>query len=182
MCERSVVLDHGRMIAEGSVDDGIQALRQSLAGDTLSGGARYGIGRPQFQEVVTPSTDVQPGGELDIVVRVASEVAVDDVVLGIEVRDARDRALLVTNTDALGCDLTIEPGVTTATFRIEPVPLLHGVYQTAFTLSFTATGASCSTGESWTASMSVNPAYTADQALPVRVELDWTPAVTHEAS
>jgi ABC-2 type transport system ATP-binding protein len=151
ICDRAVVLSHGRMITESTPGEAVRIFREvlleeegvlNIADDEPDTAAdkRILVGEPdadrpvritytacaypKFEEVPYLST----GDTLTIGVGFHASIATDDVVFTLELRDDNDNSFMRTDTDILGTrfDLPLGPGL--VNFRVEDMPLLDGKF------------------------------------------------------
>jgi ABC-2 type transport system ATP-binding protein len=173
ICDRAVVLDHGHLVADDDVENGLRALRRTLGETPREEPAAVGK-EIAFREVALgyPAGDehLAPGEPLEVRVEIASQVCTDDVVVGLELRDDRDRQLLVTSSDALGAELHLRPGRAAITFRFAAMPPLHGRYHLDLRLRSTDGGTEHDRRASDRFEV-VNPGYAAELAFPLEVEV-----------
>jgi hypothetical protein len=178
LCDRAVVLDHGRLVADAGVDEGLRALREALGtGPASSGDPSTTSADPRFGDVSfeypAERSHVQPGEALAIRVDVVSERAAR-VVVALELRDSRDHQLLLTNSDVLGSELELTAGTTTVCFRIAAMPPLHGAHQVVLRL-VSSDGTHEHDRREGDRFEVVNPSYSAGLAFPLEVEVELPP-------
>jgi ABC-2 type transport system ATP-binding protein len=158
ICDRAAVLDHGRMVAEGTPGEAVRAFREHLLqGDRydeaamLEDPADAGTGeqsaapRPPTQEekrnfkvrltsvdIDYPRSDEQryllPGEPLAVRLNYEAVEPVEDVVFGLAIHDVEGRLVFGSNTDFLNVDVGRLEGAGTVTYETDAVPLLDGTY------------------------------------------------------
>jgi ABC-2 type transport system ATP-binding protein len=127
ICDRAIVLESGRLIANDTVQDALRIYREHLLGEASErehGGAAPGI---TIDAVTTPSGsfDVRSGAGLHFDVDITAERAVS----GNFVMEVFTRAgLLVSRSDAKGAPVNLRPGHNRVGVDLPGVPLLDGVY------------------------------------------------------
>jgi len=146
ICDRGVVLDHGRKVGDGSPGEAILALRETLrsrgaevpdglddADDPDHPAARATLAvRITGAEIEYPEAGrnhLLPDEPLRIHLHYRAAIPLDDVVFAINVFDQRGNLLLGTNTQLLGDDFDRVEGDGEVVFELERVPLLDGVYE-----------------------------------------------------
>lgn len=134
LCDRGIVLDHGRVVHDGRTNDAIRVLRETL---------------DQRQQTSESASDAQPirvtridllngdGGEggtissgdaLTIRVHVAADQRFDEWEVGFSIDTPFGHMVLASNTELLGRRLEPVDGETTADLRIESLHLGQGQY------------------------------------------------------
>ncbi|MGD0749170.1 MAG: ABC transporter ATP-binding protein [Acidimicrobiales bacterium] len=157
ICDRGVVLSHGRMVAEGEPGEVTRIFRERL----MAEGAGMSIVDPTLVAVpATPSSIVNgtlPDAERpvrfrsvhrifsgdnsvpylrtgdDLTIRVEFEAlhAMDDVVFSLEIRNLDGNSLMRTDTSIIGVPIAVPPGTSVMHFGIVGVPLLDGSFSFA---------------------------------------------------
>ncbi len=155
ICNRGIVLSHGRLVGEGEPGEATRIFREGLlaegagmsivsATDTVAVPATPGFAA----EGTTPTSDeerpvrftlvhqafsgdnslpyLRTGDALTIAVGFAASVPTEDVVFSLEVRDGQGNILMRTDTSIIGTRLDLPKGVGTMHFGIEKMPLLDG--------------------------------------------------------
>jgi ABC-2 type transport system ATP-binding protein len=179
LCDRAVVLDHGHLVADAGVDEGLRALREALGAapgppaepHARPDGPRFGgvsFGYPAER------SHVQPGEPLAIRVDVVSPRVMRGVVVALELRDSRDHQLLLTNSEVLGSELDLTAGTTTVSFRIAAMPPLHGAHLLVLRL-VSSDGTHEYDRREGDRFEVVNPSYSAGLAFPLEVEVEPPP-------
>ncbi len=154
ICDRGIVLSHGRKVAEGEPGEVTRIFRERLmsegAGmsivdptlvavpampDSLGGGALPDAERPvRFRSVhrVFSGDNTVPymrcGDDLTIRVEFEALRAMDDVVFSLEIRDSDGNALMRTDTSIIGAQIAAPPGTSVMHFGIVRMPLLDGSF------------------------------------------------------
>jgi len=155
ICDRGVVLSHGRLVAEGEPGEATRIFRERL----MAEGGGMSIAEPAV--VASPATvealEALPDEERpvrlrsvhrlysgdntvpymrtgdDMTVRVEFEAlhAVDDVVFSIEVRDDAGNTVMRTDTSIVGIVINAPRGTSVMHFGIVDMPLLDGSFSFA---------------------------------------------------
>jgi ABC-type polysaccharide/polyol phosphate transport system ATPase subunit len=174
ICDRAVVLSHGKMIGLGAPGEAVRLFRESLmeAGDELALGGPEEAPAPteplpgppgppvppapgpaaghvtlgQVAASAGPSRPVRlgeveahfpeqgdrrylvPGESLVVRVHYEAEVAVDDIMFSIEVRQDDNSLLFRSDTQILGVPVVAEAGPGVIDFHIDALPLYDGNY------------------------------------------------------
>lgn len=139
ICDRVVVLDHGRLIADEVPSVGIRRYRESLlehdedlAAVDGRGVARMITKRVGFTEVqVDYASDepyARPGEPVRIRVGYRADSPVDDIVFALEIHDQDGNRLVGVNNVVLGEPIEGVSGDGEFVFRLDDAPLLDGVY------------------------------------------------------
>jgi ABC-2 type transport system ATP-binding protein len=126
ICDRAIVLESGRMIANGPVGDALRVFREHLLGEVVEheGGDIPGL---SIDAVSTPdgSFDVRSGSSLHLDVDLTAEAAVSgNFVLEVFTRGGQ----LVSRSDARGAPVNLVPGHNRIGVDLAELPLLDGVY------------------------------------------------------
>jgi ABC-2 type transport system ATP-binding protein len=157
ICDRGVVLSHGRMVAEGEPGEVTRIFRERL----MAEGAGMSIVDPTLVAVpATPSSIVNgtlPDAERpvrfrsvhrifsgdnsvpylrtgdDLTIRVEFEAlhSMDDVVFSLEIRNLDGNSLMRTDTSIIGVPIAVPRGTSVMHFGIVGVPLLDGSFSFA---------------------------------------------------
>jgi ABC-2 type transport system ATP-binding protein len=149
ICKRAIVLEDGRMVAEGLAGEAIRTLRETLfatgelteeqAAAAAAGADPNSIVGRRNLIVKIRSVDVEypnspgrrhllPGEPLRIRINYEAVEPVDDPVFGIAIYDPLGRDLFGTNTEILGVPVGRVHGPGEVVFDIHAVPLLDGTY------------------------------------------------------
>jgi lipopolysaccharide transport system ATP-binding protein len=149
-CDRAILLDHGRITADGSSTDVTAMYRrrsgeeasddaaESVAAEETAGIAtnRWGTGAVRFREVVLEGgggergQHFETGAPLRLRLEVEARDAVDDLIVGYALRRADGTLLSGTNTQRERAHVPrLRPGERfSLTYSVERLPLLDGVY------------------------------------------------------
>jgi ABC-2 type transport system ATP-binding protein len=132
LCDRVIMLDHGRVVVDGTAVEGIRAFRDAFL-DTPS--------TDEEPEEATPVRlhDVRlnggatlprlsPGDTLTVDIDVVAEEAVDDWVVGLALLDHSDLVAYGSNSHLLGVNLGRLEGKRTVRFRLPEVHLAEDTY------------------------------------------------------
>jgi ABC-2 type transport system ATP-binding protein len=173
LCDRTVVLDHGQVVTDATVEEGLKVFREAIG--TGSTAADAPAEEPRFSDVsfdfATDCGHVQPGEPLAIRVDVESPRPVRGAVVALELRDSRDEQLLLTNNEVLGSELDLAPGTTTVWFRLAAMPFLHGTHQVVLRLLSRDGSREYDRREDERFEV-VNPSYSAGLAFPLEVDVE----------
>lgn len=157
ICDRGIVLSHGRMVAEGEPGEVTRIFRERLmaegAGmsvvdptliavpatpDTLGSDALPDTERPvRFRSVhrVFSGDNTVPymrcGDDLTIRVEFEALHALDDVVFSLEIRDMYGDSIMRTDTSIIGTQIAVPRGTSIMHFGIVRMPLLDGSFSFA---------------------------------------------------
>ncbi len=126
ICDRAIVLDQGRMVADGPVTDSLRIFRERLLGD-VANHRPAGAGTVRIDGVSSGagSFEVRHGAGMDLDVTFTSDRAVSgNLVLEVFTRTG----LLVSRNDAQSAPVTLRPGTSRVGVALSNVPLLDGVY------------------------------------------------------
>jgi ABC-2 type transport system ATP-binding protein len=149
ICERAIVLDHGRMVIDAAPGEAVRAFRESLqhahpveepapdAADT--DGVPAGLTKAPDRLRITSVSFDHPGSLIDrqwllpdepMSVRVAYHAAepTGDLLFGIAIYDQQGNHIFGTNTKALNVQVPPADGDGEVTFEFDRVPLLDGTY------------------------------------------------------
>jgi ABC-2 type transport system ATP-binding protein len=127
ICDSAIVLEGGRLIANGSVQDALRVFREHLLGDASErehADAPPGI---SIDALTTPSGsfDVRSGASLHFDVDITAEGAVSgNFVVEVFTRSG----MLVSRSDAKGAPVNLRPGRNRVGVDLAEMPLLDGVY------------------------------------------------------
>jgi ABC-2 type transport system ATP-binding protein len=151
ICDRAVVLSHGDMVIEGPPGEAVRVFREGLLeeGDTLivpeegvqtphpvakpvgSPDANHPV-RVTYTEHLYPKCDSLPymstGDSFTIGVGYHANIATDDVVFSLELRDSDDNSFMRTDTDIMGLRFDLPQGPGLVNFLVENIPLLDGSF------------------------------------------------------
>ena len=153
ICERAIVLDHGRMVSDATPGEAVRIFRESMsAGEGLGAPAEVAdeTGEaPSRASLATHRvriTDVRfehagarddrswllPDEALTICVQFDTAEPTDDVQFGIAIHDEDGRLIFGSNTTMLGLDVTLPAGPGALDFVFDRIPLLDGTYHLTF--------------------------------------------------
>ena len=128
LASRAIVLESGRMIANGEVAESLAIFRKHLLGDTPSNEVNeHHVGDVHIDSITTPtgSFDVQSGASVHFDVHISSATAYSgNFVLEIFTR----AGVLVSRSDAQGAPINLRPGENVIGIDLPHVPLLDGVF------------------------------------------------------
>jgi ABC-2 type transport system ATP-binding protein len=127
LCDRAVVLDSGRMIANGDVADSLRIFRDALMRDTVAHQETGDAGEISIDAITTPSGsfDVKSGAAMRFDVHLTSTTAYSgNFVLEI----FSQSGVLVSRTDRLGAPVQLRPGANVVSIDIPNLPLLDGIF------------------------------------------------------
>jgi len=157
ICDRGVVLSHGRLVAEGEPGEAARIFREHLiaegAGMSIAEAAVAVPAVPTTRDGVAaaPDTDrpvrfafvkhsfsgdnsvpyLQTGDDMTIVVGFDCAVSTQDVVFSLEIRDHDGNMLMRTDTSIIGTRIDVPAGSGVMHFGIEQMPLLDGNFSYA---------------------------------------------------
>ena len=155
VCNRAIVLDHGKMVANGNPGEAIRIFREHLHGHLANDEEAEGTdgdGTPRRDDRIRitavrfdhPGRPDRPyllaGEPLTIQVGYDARHPVTGAVLGVEVYDQQGRVLWGGDTDRLGAELPTLQGKGTVSFRVDGVPLLDGAFPVRVVLQDRAGG------------------------------------------
>lgn len=152
VCNRAIVLDHGRMVANGAPGESIRIFREHLHGHLVNDVEPQTTTGPHRDERISlttvtmdhPGRPERPylfaGEPLTITVGYDARQPVTGAVLGIEIYDATGRVLFGADTDRLGLELPTLHGSGSVVFQVDGVPLLDGAYPVRITLTDRTSG------------------------------------------
>jgi ABC-2 type transport system ATP-binding protein len=151
ICDRAVVLSHGDVIHEGPPGEAVRIFREGLLeeeGTLAIPDESPAPGSPTILPKGTPDAEhpvrvtyvahtyprfeevgyLSTGDSLTIGVGYHANIATDDVVFSLELRDEGGNCFMRTDTDIMGerFDLPVGPGL--VNFVIGPIPLLDGTF------------------------------------------------------
>ena len=143
LCDRAVVLESGRVIADGEPRDALRALRSEFEQtrqedlDRRREKEPVELSRPEtvVVESVTvrsesgePVEFIAPGDPLTVAVTVRADEPLVGGVLGMGIETSLGVSVFGTNTKLLGTPLATISGTATYTFRLDELPLGEGSY------------------------------------------------------
>jgi ABC-2 type transport system ATP-binding protein len=150
ICDRAVVLDHGKMVIDAKPGEAVRVFRESLHGGELNESdepeeaaalAEVEAARPEgtHRVRITNVAIDHPGLRINrnwmlpdesMTIRVAYHASepTDDLLFGIAIHDENGNHLFGTNTGVLGLDVPPADGDGEMSFEFHRVPLLDGTY------------------------------------------------------
>ncbi|MFV0306521.1 MAG: ABC transporter ATP-binding protein [Desertimonas sp.] len=150
VCDRALVLDHGRLVLDGEPGDAIRVFRDHLHGRAEAttdgdpaeapawGGPIAGV--RTFHDHEAERRHLEPGEALTIDVSVRPVRPIAEPVLSIEVGDRLGRPIYHVDSDALGRPLAPIAGEHIARITLGNLWLLDGDYRISLKLTDRATG------------------------------------------
>lgn len=136
MCDRSIVLDHGSMLLDGTAIEGVRLLRdlyseqaQAASVENIASGrvpARVTAVRLDNSTTATPR--LAPGDPLRIEIDIEATERVEDWSVGIALTNHADQIAFGTNSHLLGITLPPLLGTTTVRYELPAVPLAEDTY------------------------------------------------------
>ena len=135
MCDRSIVLDHGNMILDGTAIEGVRLLRD-LYSEQATVASVESVAHPVLARVTgvrlngsaTATPRLAPGDPLTIEVDVESSERIIDWSVGIALTNHADLVAFGTNTHLLKVDLPPLEGRATVSFELPSVPFSEDTY------------------------------------------------------
>ena len=127
LCDRAVVLDGGRMIANGDVADSLKIFREALMRDSVAHEDVGNTGEISIDVVTTASGtfDVKTGASMRFDAHITSAAAYSgNLVMEI----FSQGGVLVSRTDRMGSPVNLRPGANVVSIEIPNLPLLDGVF------------------------------------------------------
>jgi ABC-2 type transport system ATP-binding protein len=149
LCDRAVLLDHGRIVVDGTPTEAVRAFRdlnQLAEESTEDSGdvADQGNRRVTISSVAVadaggvPVRTVSSGEPLEISFRVETGTPLDDWIVGVAVEDSGGQVVWGSNSDMQGVVLPdLAPGVHDVAVAFPEVPLSEGVYQVSLAVAST---------------------------------------------
>ncbi len=156
ICDRGVVLSHGRMVAEGQPGEMTRIFREGLMaeghGMSIAEAAVVAVPAvPSSSEDSEPDVErpvrfrnvhhvfsgdnsvpyMRTGDDLTIAVEYEAFFPTDDVVFSLQIRDEEGSTLMRTDTSIIGVTVDAPPGVGVMHFGIVQMPLLDGFFSYA---------------------------------------------------
>nr|WP_239028481.1 ABC transporter ATP-binding protein [Pseudonocardia acidicola] len=135
LCDRAIVLDHGRMVIDGAPVQAVRVLRDRYAEAEELADAHAGVVPPVSITGVrvldasgAPLQAVDSGGTVVLEIDVESRSRCADWVVGIALQNHMDLLIYGTNSRLLGHRLPPLHGRATARFVLPSVPLVDGRY------------------------------------------------------
>lgn len=142
LCDRAIVLDHGRVVVDGTPVEAIRALRDSYAeaeelqeasAEPVDGSARSTrpvriAGVRIVGDDGSPVRGIRTGEPLAVEIDVEATESRSDVVVGIAVQNHMDLLVYGTNTKVLDIKVPAFAGRRTVRFALPSMPLVDGQY------------------------------------------------------
>jgi ABC-2 type transport system ATP-binding protein len=182
ICDRAVVLDHGKMVIDAKPGEAVRVFRESLHGGELNESdepeeeaplAEVEASRPEgtHRVRITNVAIDHPGLRLNrnwllpdeaMTIRVAYHASerTDDLLFGIAIHDENGNHLFGTNTAVLGLDVPPADGDGEMSFEFHRVPLLDGTYLVTLAIQTTDEGTTYDWREQQTSFEVMNPTRT----------------------
>jgi ABC-type polysaccharide/polyol phosphate transport system ATPase subunit len=146
LCERAVLLTHGRVEYDGETSEALKRYHKLLAAEEapaeIGAGLReWGSGEARVEDVRIESPDgrsarrFSPGDPMVVRLRLRAEVAVAAPLLSLELRDAGGALLGSSALDLDEVGWSGEPSEQLLRFSIESLPLAAGSFQLGITLT-----------------------------------------------
>lgn len=148
VCDRAIVLDHGRMVADTTPGEGVRVFRETLAVPDepepieVAGAAPARI---TGLAIDSPGLGAErpwllPGEPLRVTVAYTVDEPVDDPVVALRVLDQTGVVIATVDTATLGTAVPGDTGAHEVRFDLARVPLLDGTYPLAVTLQSATDG------------------------------------------
>jgi len=148
VCDRAIVLDHGRMVADTTPGEGVRVFRETLAVPDepepieVAGAASARI---TGLAIDSPGLGAErpwllPGEPLRVTVAYAVDEPVEDPVVALRVLDQTGVVIATVDTATLGTAVPGGTGTHEVRFDLARVPLLDGTYPLAVTLQSATDG------------------------------------------
>lgn len=133
LCDRAIMLDHGRMVVDGTAVEAIRAFRDLYSVDNTTTVEERQSRAVQIRGVRLDGSDrvtprLAPGDAMTIEVDVEAANPVDDWVVGIALLNHADLVAYGVNSDLLGVELGPLSGRRTVRFRLPSLPLAEDTY------------------------------------------------------
>ena len=189
ICDRAIVLDHGRMVVDAGPGEAVRVFRESLQGgelnepepepetvetETHEAAATYRV-RITSVEIDHPGRKLNrnwllPDEPMTVRVRYHAAERTDDLLFGIAIYDENGNNLFGTNTRVMGVDPPPAEGDGEMIFAFDRVPLLDGTYLVTLAIQSTDEGTVYDWREQQHQFEVMNPLRTAGSvAFPVEV-------------
>ena len=148
VCDRAIVLDHGRMVADTAPGEAVRIFRETLAVPDDAGPATLEpVSTARITGVVVDSPGLSadrpwilPGDPLRVTVTYAVDASLPDLTVALAVHDETGAVIAATDTGTLGVAAPGGPGEHEVRFDLARVPLLDGTYPLAITLQSAGDG------------------------------------------
>ncbi|HEV7523683.1 MAG TPA: ABC transporter ATP-binding protein [Acidimicrobiia bacterium] len=152
ICDRAIVLDHGKMVIDAAPGEAVRVFRESLHGGELNETADAAVVEEPVDDAASSTerevtyrvriTDAEidhPGRFLDrewllpdeamsVRIKYHATERTSDILFGIAIHDENGNHLFGTNTSILGVDVPPAVGDGEMAFEFPRVPLLDGTY------------------------------------------------------
>ena len=133
LCDRAVLLEHGRMKVDGTPVEALRAFREAYADDPIAG---VTAGDKQLEIVDARFVGVdgqirrrlRPAEPVAVEIDVLAHAPTDDWAVGIALTNSTDLTVLGTNTVMLGHRLEPLSGTTTVCFDFAELPVVEDQY------------------------------------------------------
>jgi ABC-2 type transport system ATP-binding protein len=149
LCDRAVLLDHGRQLVDGTPTEAVRAFRDlNQAAEEAEGEnvdvAAQGNRRVTISDVSVADADGRPvrtlpsGAGLQVRFRVDPGSPLDDWIVGVAIEDSGGQVVWGANSDMQGFALPeLTGGTTDISVGFPEVPLAEGVYQISIAVAST---------------------------------------------
>ena len=127
ICDRAIVLDEGRMIADGPTNESLRVFREHMMDDAVEHDVSGVMASITIDSITTPngSFDVRSGAAMHFDVNISSHTAYSgNFVMEVFTRNGQ----LVSRSDAQGAPVNLVPGPNSIGIDLPQIPLLDGVY------------------------------------------------------
>jgi ABC-2 type transport system ATP-binding protein len=127
ICDRAIVLENGRMIADGPTHESLRIFREHLMDSATEHDHSGVLANISIDSITTPSGsfDVRSGAGMHFDVNITTQTAYSgNFVMEIFTRGG----LLVSRSDAKGSPVNLTPGPNRIGIDLPQIPLLDGVY------------------------------------------------------
>jgi lipopolysaccharide transport system ATP-binding protein len=141
LCSRTILLERGRVVAEGATPQVVATYLSTGASRTELGEAidvraatREGSGEVRVSSLVFRSTDpggalhVTSNGGLEVIAHLTCAHPIQAGAINLFIRDQKGTLLLDLDSALLGKQITFVPGENVIRFRVESLPLNPGTY------------------------------------------------------
>jgi ABC-2 type transport system ATP-binding protein len=147
VCDRAIVLEHGRIVADAAPGEAVRSFRESLLyGEGLGSAEAEVLPRDELAThrihitnvvfdhpgIAAGRTWLLPDEPLSIRLSFAATEPTDDVQFGIAIHDVEGRLIFGANTRQLGYDVHVPAGPGEVVFEFERVPLMDGTFLCTF--------------------------------------------------
>ena len=143
LCDRAVLLDHGKMLFDGDPRLAVFQFRELLEANRARGaehkedlaGTKVSASASAFALGKAPGEPLVSGTALDIAIEVHADFDDSNWGCGIQIEDALGRAVLATDSEALDQQLPEIRGTGTVHFKFDELHLNEGIYFLNITLA-----------------------------------------------